>query len=608
MSLLLSCQTIGKSYSHRPLFVDITLGIEEGERLGLIGPNGSGKSTLLRILAGEERPDSGQVSRRRDLRMVFLPQEETFPAGQTVGDVLDATLATLPLEAYERTARKTMVLENVGFADDTQRVETLSGGWRKRLALAQAMVQRPDLLLLDEPTNHLDLEGVLWLEDLLKRADFGFVLVSHDRYFLQNVTNRVIELDRSYPEGYLSVNGNYSDFLTRREDFLTAQAHKQHALEHQVKREVEWLRRGPQARTTKADYRIQAAHNLIGELSDVRGRNATDRTAAIDFSGTERKTKELLVARDVAKTLGGRTLFQHLNLSLSPGSRLGLLGSNGSGKTTLLRLLTGGIEPDAGTIRRADDLRVVYFDQNRDQLDKSISLRTALCPNGDTVRFQGGSMHVAAWARRFLFSTERLEMSVGSLSGGEQARILIANLMLQPADILILDEPTNDLDIPTMTVLEDSLNEFPGALVLVTHDRYLLDAVSDELLALDGNGHGAYYADYSQWERTERERQAATTTPTRKADPKTAPKPAATAPLRRLSTAEMRELNEIEAAIMKAEAQVEERQARFSDPAVAANHKKMQEATDAVHAAVEDVVRLYTRWEDLETRRSATRA
>ncbi len=604
MALLLSCQSVGKSYSHRPLFTDITLGISEGERLGLIGPNGSGKSTLLRILAGEERPDSGQVSRQRNLRMVFLPQEETFPAGQSISEVLDETLATLPLEEYERTARKTIVLENVGFVDAAQRVETLSGGWRKRLALAQALVQQPDLLLLDEPTNHLDLEGVLWLEDLLKRAEFGFVLVSHDRYFLENVTSRVIELDRSYPEGYLSVNGTYSDFLTKREEFLIAQANKQHALEHQVKREVEWLRRGPQARTTKADYRIQAAHRLIGELSDVKGRNATDRTAAIDFTGTERKTKELLVARDIAKTLGGRTLFQHLNVSLSPGSRLGLLGTNGSGKTTLLRLLTGSLEPDAGTIRRADDLRVVYFDQNRDTLDKSISLRTALCPNGDTVRFQGGTMHVAAWARRFLFSTDRMEMSVGSLSGGEQARILIANLMLQPADILILDEPTNDLDIPTMTVLEDSLNEFPGALVLVTHDRYLLDSISDELLALDGKGSGAYYADYSQWEGKERERQAAAT-PARKPEPKAAPKPV-TAP-RRLSTAEMRELNEMEATILAAEAAIEAKQAVFTDPAVAADHRRLQQATDAFHAAQAHVARLYARWEELEARRSAAK-
>ncbi len=606
MALLLSCQSMGKSYSHRPLFTDITLGISDGERLGLIGPNGSGKSTLLRILAGDERPDSGQVSRRRDLRMVYLPQEESFQAGQSITDVLDATLATLPLEDYERSARKAMVLENVGFTNAELRVETLSGGWRKRLALAQALVQQPNLLLLDEPTNHLDLEGVLWLEDLLKRADFAFVLVSHDRYFLENVTNRVIELDRSYPEGYLSVNGSYSDFLTKREEFMAAQASKQNALEHQVKREVEWLRRGPQARTTKADYRIQAAHKLIGELSDVRGRNTTERTAAIDFTGTDRKTKELLVARDVSKTLGGRTLFQHLNITLTPGSRLGLLGANGSGKTTLLRLLTGELKPDAGTIRRADDLRIVYFDQNRETLDKSVSLRMALCPSGDTVRFQGGSMHVAAWARRFLFSTDRMDMPVGALSGGEQARILIANLMLHPCDILILDEPTNDLDIPTMTVLEESLNEFPGALVLVTHDRYLLDAISDELLALDGNGVGAYFADYSQWERTERDRQAAAAAPAHKAEPKPLPKPAAPA-LRRLSTAEMRELNDMEAVITVAEAEVDAKQSVFTDPAIAADHRKLQAATDMFHAAQAHVARLYARWEELEARRAATK-
>ena len=302
------------------------------------------------------------------------------------------------------------------------------------------------------------------------------------------------------------------------------------------------------------------------------------------------------------KRSGGRTLFQHLNLSLSPGSRLGLLGANGSGKTTLLRLLTGGIEPDAGTIRRADGLRVVYFDQNRQQLDRSISLRMALCPNGDTVRFQGGTMHVAAWARRFLFSTERLDMPVGSLSGGEQARILIANLMLQPADILILDEPTNDLDIPTMSVLEESLNEFPGALVLVTHDRYLLDSISDELLALDGKGSGEYYADYSQWERTERERQAAVA-PVRKPEARGAAKPVAAAP-RRLSTAEMRELSEMETTIMKAEEAAEACQIVFSDPAIAADHKKLQAATDAYHDALEHVARLYTRWEELEARRA----
>jgi ATP-binding cassette subfamily F protein uup len=575
------------------LFRDITLGLSDGEKMGLIGPNGSGKSTLLRLLAGEERADSGEIARRRDVRLVYIPQEDQFPAGVTVDDVLNAALSDQPLEEYEITAQRGMALAKVGFADGTQAVDTLSGGWKKRLALARALVQQPDLLMLDEPTNHLDLQGVLWLEDLLKNAPFAFLLVSHDRYFLENVTNRVMELNRAYLEGYLRFEGAYSDFLMQKEEFLATQAHQQHALQGKVKQEVEWLRRGAQARSTKSSARIQAAGRLIDELADIKERNG-------------RRTQELLVVKNIIKSLGGRTLFSDLSFTLSPGVRLGLLGPNGSGKTTLLRLLTGALEPDAGTIRRADSLRVVLFDQNRAQLEKNLSLRNALSPNSDYVSYQGGSIHVSAWARRFLFRSEQLDMPVGSLSGGEQARILIANLMLQPADLLILDEPTNDLDIPSLEVLEDSLTEFPGTLVLVTHDRYMLDQVSTEMLALDGKGGIAFYADYAQWEsaqerlRAEQERiekaQAA-------AAAKAAPKPAATAP-RRLSTVEMRELNGMEARIMAAEAEVEACQARMADPAVAADHVKMRAAWEAVQAAQDRVHQLYARWEELEARRS----
>ncbi|HLK56472.1 MAG TPA: ABC-F family ATP-binding cassette domain-containing protein, partial [Chthonomonadaceae bacterium] len=483
MSLLLSVQSLSKAFSARPLFTDITLGISEGERLGLIGPNGSGKTTLLHILSGAETPDSGEVSKRRDVRLVAVAQEDAFPPEQTVGDILTSAIAHEPLEDYERTALLKRVLAQVGFAEDAQQAGALSGGWRKRLALARALIQRPDLLLLDEPTNHLDLNGVLWLEALLRSAPFAFLLISHDRYFLENVTNRIIELSRAYPEGYLSVKGAYSDFLTRKQDFLTAQAQQQHALEGQVKREVEWLRRGPQARTTKAQYRIDEAHRLIGELAEVKVRNAQDKTVDVDFSASGRKTKELLVAKNLSKALGGRTLFSNLNLTLMPGAKLGLLGPNGSGKTTLLRLLTEELTPDTGVIRKAEGLRVVYFDQARAPLDRQQSLRRALSPESDNVVYRGASMHVSAWARRFLFRPEQLEMPVGALSGGEQARILLANLMRLPADILILDEPTNDLDIPSLEVLEESLSDFPGALVLVTHDRYMLDTVSTELLA-----------------------------------------------------------------------------------------------------------------------------
>jgi ATP-binding cassette subfamily F protein uup len=605
MALLLSCQSLTKSYGSRLLFRGINLGLSDDEKMGLIGPNGSGKSTLLRLLAGDEQPDSGEIARRRDVRMVYIPQEDLFPAGATVDEILNEALAGEPLEEYEITARRSMALAQVGFADGAAAVETLSGGWKKRLALARALVQRPDLLLLDEPTNHLDLQGVLWLEDLLKNAPFAFLLVSHDRTFLENVTNRMVELNRAYPEGYLRFEGAYSDFLLQKEEFLTTQEHQQHAMEGKVKREIEWLRRGAQARTTKADYRIQAANRMIGELADIKDRNASGRTVSIDFSASGRKTQELLVAKNIGIALGGRGLFSNLSFTLSPGVRLGLLGPNGSGKTTLLRLLAGALEPDSGTIKRADSLRIVLFDQNRAQLDKSLSLRNALSPNSDYVSYRGGSIHVSAWARRFLFRAEQLDMPVGSLSGGEQARILIANLMIQPADLLILDEPTNDLDIPSLEVLEESLEEFPGTLVLVTHDRYMLDEVSTEMLALDGSGGFGFYADYAQWEaiqeqqRAERERREKVQAVAAKA----APKPTTTTG-RRLSTAEQRELNGMEEAIMAAEAEVEARQARMSDPAVVSDHIKIKQAWEAVQAAQEQVHQLYARWEELEARKA----
>jgi ABC transport system ATP-binding/permease protein len=604
MTLLLSCQSLTKSYASRLLFRDITLGLSDGEKMGLIGPNGSGKSTLLRLLAGDEKPDGGEVARRRDVRLVYIPQEDRFPDDATVDEVLNAALAGEPLEDYEITAQRSMALARVGFVDGTARVETLSGGWKKRLALARALVQRPDLLLLDEPTNHLDLQGVLWLEELLKSAPFAFLLVSHDRYFLENVTNRVMELNRAYPEGYLRFEGVYSDFLQQKEEFLATQAQQQHAMEGKVKREIEWLRRGAQARTTKADYRIQAANKMIGELSDLKDRNASGRTVNIDFSASGRRTQELVVVKNIGKSLGGRTLFSNLSLTLSPGVRLGLLGPNGSGKSTLLRLLTGEMTPDGGTIKRADGLRIVLFDQNRAQLDKSLSLRDALSPNSDYVSYRGGTIHVSAWARRFLFRTEQLDMPVGSLSGGEQARILIANLMLQPADLLILDEPTNDLDIPSLEVLEDSLEEFPGTLVLVTHDRYMLDEVSTEMLALDGRGGSGFYADYAQWERAHAERQAERerAEKAQSAAAKVAPK-SVPGVGRRLSTAEQRELNNMEETIMAAELEVESRQAAMSDPAVVSDHIKMKAAWESVQAAQERVHHLYARWEELEARK-----
>src|SRR5689334_11998774 len=499
MALLESCSGISKSFGSRLLFENISLGISDGERLGLIGPNGAGKSTLLKILSGQIEPDSGTVSLRRNTRVGYVPQNAVFPEGLTATEVIAQAIADEHLDEMERAARINQTLGRAGFTDGSVRTESLSGGWKRRLAIARELALHPDLLFLDEPTNHLDLEGILWLEKLLSTAEFASVVVSHDRYFLDNVVNDMAEIDRSYPEGIFRVEGGYSTFLEKKEQFLLAQSSRQESLANKVRREIEWLRRGPKARTGKSRARIDEAGRLIDQLADTTARSRTA-VATIDFTATDRKTRRLIEAEGIGKSFAGRPLFRNLNLVLSPGVRIGLVGANGSGKTTLLKLLEGTMPPDEGAIRRADAVQIVSFAQDRGaHLNLELSLRRTLCPEGDMVLYRGRPIHVVGWAKRFLFREEQLELPAARLSGGERARVMIARLMLQPADVLLLDEPTNDLDIPTLEVLEESLLDFPGALVLVTHDRYLLDRVSTVVIGLDG-GPGGVFADYSQWE------------------------------------------------------------------------------------------------------------
>src|SRR5215475_13613028 len=495
--LLLSCEGVSKAYGTRSLFEDLSFGLFEGDQAGLVGPNGAGKSTLLKILTGDEVPDRGTRSLRAGIRIGYVPQDPTFPPGRTVEEIVAAALAGVHEE--EQPGRLAQALGRAGFTSGREAVDALSGGWRKRLAIARELAAAPDVLLMDEPTNHLDVDGILWLEGLLAERARAFVVVSHDRYFLEHVATRMIELNGAYPGGLFQSEGPYSDFLARRDEFLTSQTAYQEALANTVRREIEWLRQGAKARSTKAKGRIREAGRLMEELEDRRARSATA-TAGIDFASTMRRTRRLLVARGLGKSLGGRKLVSGLDLAITRGTRVGVIGPNGSGKTTLLNLLAGALPPDAGAIERADGLRLVRFEQDRGDLDASESLRRALAPEGDALTWQGRSIHVAAWAKRFLFRPEQLDVPVGRLSGGEQARILIARLMREPADVLILDEPTNDLDIPTLEVLEDGLAEFDGGLVLVTHDRFMLERVSTVILSLDGTGGTATFADYAQWE------------------------------------------------------------------------------------------------------------
>jgi len=599
MAPLLNCDTISKWYGTRTLFRGISLGIGEGERLGLIGPNGSGKSTLLRILAGEEEPDEGVVTARRGLRLGMAPQVDVFPESGTVESVLLHALADSPLDSHERQVRADVMIGKMEFSDASQPAAALSGGWRKRLALGRALITEPEVLLLDEPTNHLDLEGILWLEQLLLEAQFACILVSHDRYLLERAATRVVEISRAYPDGFFNAEGRYSDFLLKREEFLQGQQSRQQALESMARREAAWLRRGARARTTKAKGRIEDAAELMAELAETRERNAQNRAVQIDFTASGRRTKKLLTVKGLEKSLGGRTLFRGLDLELPAGMRLGLLGPNGSGRTTLLRLLAGELELDHGTVWHAEDLRIVTFEQHRAPLDPRLTLRQALAPTGDQVDYRGQSIHVTGWAKRFLFTPEQLPLPVGELSGGEQARIYIAELMRQPADILILDEPTNDLDIPSLEVLEASLADFPGTLVLVTHDRYLLDRLCTGLLALNGDGTATPYADYAQWERAKTAREAAPRPAPAKPAPKPTPPPAPKN-AKALTWREERELEAMEATIQAAEADVAAALRAMRDPAIIADHQLLHDWSLKHHAAEERVDALYARWQELE--------
>jgi ATP-binding cassette subfamily F protein uup len=599
MTVLLSAQGLSKSFGPKPLFADLSLDLRAGERVGLIGPNGAGKSTLLRLLAGLDAPDAGTRTVRRGARMGYVAQDDTFATGQTVRDALFAALADESIEEHERDTRAEITLTQVGFADPDQSAATLSGGWRKRLALARELVRRPDFLLLDEPTNHLDLPGVIWLERLLRAANFGYLVATHDRAFLRAAADQIIEVSRVYPTGTFRVAGSYEEFQERRDEFLEAQARQQEAVANQVRKETEWLGRSESAQRRKSKSRIEEAARRREELADLKYRNAAGGAAGIDFASTGRATRKLLTATGIAKGLGGRTLFAGVDLLLSPGTKLGLLGPNGSGKSTLLRVLAGEADADVGTVTRADGLRVVMFEQGRTVLDPDVPLRKALAPTGDTVWFNGQSLHVAGWATRFLFRPDQLNVAVGELSGGEQARVRLAQLMLRPADLLLLDEPTNDLDIPALEALEESLAEFTGALVLVSHDRELTDRLCTEVIGLDDRGGAASYASVGQW-LSAYERATEPPKPV-KAEPSSS-RPAAKA--KKLSYKEQQEWDGMEAAILAAEEALTARQAEVEQSATA-GHGVLAAACRAMEEAQHVVERLFARWAELEAKRGS---
>ena len=598
---LISVRGLSHGFAGRTLFRNLQFGINEGDRVGLLGPNGAGKSTLVKILSQRLVPDGGDIVHRRGLVLGFLDQDPLFKDGQTI---LDAMIEDSHHDdgGYSKAFE---LISTMGLSrfDENSPVADLSGGWKKRLALARELMKDPQLLILDEPTNHLDVTSVRWLEEFLAESRITQIVVTHDRLFLQRVTTRILDLDPRYQGGLLDFKGDYSGYLEAREQITEGQKSREKSLRNTLRRETEWLRRGAKARQTKQQARIQAAGDLKEEVGLLRERNRVQ-VSGINFGENDKTPERLIDAEDLGQSFdGGETwLYQHLNLLITPRTRLALLGDNGSGKTTLMRTLIGEGEGTEGRVKRLEGLKVAYFEQTRDRLDPSKSVLENIAPGGDYVNFQGSFVHVRSYLDRFLFFGNKAELPVMKLSGGEKARLRIAQLMLEPAQVLVLDEPTNDLDLETLEVLEEALANFRGAIVLTTHDRYFMDATCDQILAFprDGSGELVKFASYFQWEdwiegqgeNDKKNLKKAADTPV-----------AAPAPVKgKLSFKEKKELDEMEGTIKKLEARVSDLSAKMQDPAVVANHQELAKIGAELSAAEQELERKFTRWQELEAK------
>ncbi len=598
MAFLIGYNDLEMSFGSQILFSGLSMSFSEGEKVGLIGSNGSGKSTLLKIFAGVMAPDKGNRLEKKHVRPVYLAQEDCFEPDKTISDITSEVLRGTAGDDAGMYSRGQKVIGQAGFPDPGLKVSELSGGMKKRLAITVALIRQPDLLFLDEPTNHLDLETIVWLEHILLNADFSFVLVSHDRALLNRVTNRTIELGDVYPDGYLKVEGNYQEFIEKRGIFIEQQLRQETILANKMRRETEWLRQGVKARTTKAKFRIDQAGKMGDELSELKRRNRQAGDVDIDFQSSGRKTKRLLEAFHIGKSLGGKMLFNDLSIALSPGIFIGLLGANGSGKTTLLNILEGRLAADSGHVKTVDDLSIVLFDQERKQLDPDKTLKRTLAPDSDSVMYRGNPVHVVTWARKFHFKVEQLDTPVSKLSGGEKARAVIANLMRTPADVLLLDEPTNDLDIQTLEVLEESLGDFSGAVVAASHDRYMLSSLATHILGFEGEGVVRLFADVDQYVNgmLEKNKKVVKKKPRDEAAEGTKQDKK-----KKFSYKHGFELAQIEEKIMIAEKEVGDLESELADPALAKEPERMSDVCRKLGEAQKQVEDLYDRWAELES-------
>lgn len=605
--ILVNAHDLHKAFASKDLFSGISFGIEEGDKIGLIGPNGTGKSTLLRILGGFIPQDQGSLTKKKGLKLGYLEQNPQFEASETILSSLlkvNDPSFTDETDLYSKAYSWMGKLELDQFGENFL-VKKLSGGWQKKLALARELVKEPELLLLDEPTNQLDISSILWLETFLRESPFALLMITHDRLFLQRIVNRIMDLDPRNPHLLLDAKGDYTEYLQVKSQNLASLAQQQKVLANNLRRETAWLSRGAQGRQTKQNARRNSAHELKQNLSQLEQKNL-HRQIKIDFGEVEGAPQKLIEAKGLTQSFDHKVLFRDLDILIRKKTRMAIMGNNGCGKSTLIQILMKTKAPESGSVAHAENLKIAYFEQNRETIDDQLSVLRNLCPQGDYVSYQGQFIHIRSYLDRFLFFAHQADLPAHRLSGGERARLRLAQLMLLDAQILVLDEPTNDLDTDTLFLLEEALNNFPGAILLVTHDRYFLDSVANEILAfapLNESPTGLMsFSDYWQWERWFKE-SSGPHSASRSVEPRSSQSQSQSQKRReRLSYKEKFELENMEENILKLEAEQVRLEGLSQSQEVLLDSQKLQEVSMDLARVLSEIEEKYQRWSELSAK------
>lgn len=605
---LITLNNIHLAYGHHPLLDGADLAIQSNERIGLIGRNGTGKSSLLKLLDGRSQPDDGAIATAGHVKVATVEQEpeldETLTIEQAVIGEYDPED-----EDWQRASRVRAFIDKLGLPSDTK-ISGLSGGMRKRVALIRAIASQPNLLLLDEPTNHLDMDGILWLEEVLKQWPGSAIIITHDRRFLDAVATRIIELDRGK---LLSFPGNFSEWQTQKAQWLEAQRLENARFDKLLAQEEIWIRKGVEARRTRSVGRVKRLEQMRKERAERRDRPGNV-NLAVDAG--QRSGKLVAELEHVTKSFGDKCIVRDYSTTIMRGDRIGLIGPNGAGKSTLLKLILGTLAPDTGTVKLGTNLSVAYFDQMRSQLDENATLADVINPGSEWIEIGGTKKHVMSYLGDFLFAPARAQSPVSSLSGGERARLLLARLFARPANILVLDEPTNDLDIETLELLEELLQDYPGTVLLVSHDRTFLDNVVTQTIASEGNGVWRdYVGGYADWERQQKSAQDAAANE-RVKSANAAKSATANSPATSLATSvkqkqnklapwEIKELEQLPADIQKLEQEQESLVAQMGNSDLYTNDpEKLSKIQSRLSEIDDELSKRFTRWELLESRNS----